>query len=147
MLKTTYKILKYIYKHPSTTRATLLNNFSDFKTYENTINDYVTKVDKNRDLEQEAVEKLFEEASRLNMPIGEQSEYVRNHMPDIQNVTDNSLISYSTNLNFEEHLEKRRHDRWLFWFPYIVTTVIAIVSVVVQIINLRFDYLSTFICK
>lgn len=129
MLKQQYRILKYIYKNPETKKSKLLQKFPDFEKYERSISEYVYVTSKNNNTVSEIEEKLFNEANEKHLSILESSEYVRNNMPkDIQNITDNSLITYSTKLNFQEYLESNRHDEFVFWLPYTITTFIALVS-------------------
>lgn len=129
MLKQQYRILKYIYKNPEIKKSELLQKFPDFEKHERGISEYVYVTNKNKDAVSEIEEKLFKEASEKHLPILESSEYVDKNMPkDIQNITDNSLITYSTKLNFQEYLENKRHDEFVFWLPYAITTFIALVS-------------------
>lgn len=129
MLKQQYQILKYIYKNPEITKSALLQKFSDFEKHERSISEYVQVTDKNTDVEAEIREKLFIETSEKHMTNIEASEYVEKHMPkNIENITDNSLITYSAKLNFQEYLESKRHNAVLFWLPYAITTFIALIS-------------------
>lgn len=135
MLKKTYAILKYIYKNPNISKSELLRNFPDFETYEQCISAYIYVTDNNTDIVSEIDTKLRVEASNKGLNMSEASKYVANNMPDIQNVTDNNLIIYSTNLAFDEYHEKRKRELLLFWLPYSITTVIAICSLIAQILN------------
>lgn len=135
MLKKTYKILKYIYKNPNISKSELEKKFSDFGKYQSCISSYVSKTENNVDIERKTEEELIEEAYKLGLNNTELAKYVKEHTPDnVQNITNNSLIFYSTNLTFEEYNEKRKHDTWLFWFPYTITTLIAIASLIAQIL-------------
>ena len=49
-------------------------------------------------------------------------------------ITDDS--TYSANRSGEELIEKKQHEFWGFFFPYAITTLIAVSSVIVQIIEL-----------
>lgn len=133
MLKKTYKILKYIYKNPNISKSELEKKFSDFEKYQSCISSYVSVKDTNKDIEEETRSKLNLECQKLGLKIVESAEYVSKHMANVQNITDDSLIFYSTNLTFDEYYEKRKHDTWLFWFPYTITTLIAIASLLDQI--------------
>lgn len=133
MLKKTYKILKYIYKNPNISKSELEKKFSDFEKYQSCISSYVSVNDTNKDIEEETRSKLNLECQKLGLKIGESAEYVSKHMANVQNITDDSLIFYSTNLTFDEYHEKRKHDTWFFWFPYTITTLIAIASLLAQI--------------
>lgn len=135
MLKKTYKILKYIYKNPNISKSELEKKFSDFEKYQSCISSYVSVNDTNEDIEEETRSKLNLECQKLGLKIGESAEYVSKHMANVQNITDDSLIFYSTNLTFDEYYEKRKHDTWFFWFPYTITTLIAIASLLVQILG------------
>ena len=128
MLKETYRILKYIYKNPQITKSELLAKFPDFEKYKSTIKPYTIKDDKNEDKEANAELKLIQEASAQHLSNINVEKYVKKNMPDVKNITDNSLICYSTNFVFEEYMERRRHEAWLFWFPYTITTIIAVIS-------------------
>lgn len=128
MLNREYRILKYIYKHPKITKLKLLQKFHDFEEYQTSISEYVFEENKNKDDISETRDCLVNQALDAEMSIGEISEYVKKNMPDIENIVDNSLIFFSTKKSFKEYLEKRRHDRWLFLFPYAITTMISFIS-------------------
>lgn len=128
MLNKSYKILKYIYHNPNITKEEILKKFPEFEKYKNCILEYVLVADNNIDIVGTYEEKLFKEADRLNLNVSEKSSYIEENMPDEENVIDNKLILYSTNLKFDEYYEKKIHDAWLFWFPYTVTTLIAIAA-------------------
>ncbi len=129
MLNRTYRILKYIYKHPRITKARLLEKFRDFEKYQSCISEYVIVENENRDRESEIMEKLILKAGELGLSIGEQCEYINANMPeDIDNPVYNSLIFYSTNNLFQLEIERRRHDARMFWVPYIITTIMAIIA-------------------
>lgn len=134
MLKKTYKILKYIYKNPNISKSELEKKFSDFEKYQSCISSYVSINDTNEDIEEETRHKLNLECQKLGLKIGESAEYVSKHMANVQNITDDSLILYSTNITFDEYHEKHKRDTWLFWFPYTITTLIAIASLLAQIL-------------
>lgn len=135
MLKRQYRILKYIYKNPEIKKSELMQKFSDFEKYEKSISEYVLVTDKNFDVESEIREKLSCEAMQKHMNNSEISEYINQNIPkDIQNTTNNSLIFFSANLKFQEELENRRRNAFLFWFPYSITTIIAIASLISQFI-------------
>lgn len=129
MLKKTYKILKYIYKNLNISKSELEKKFSDFEKYQSCITAYVTKIDKNEN----CLDKFVAEAQSLGLTNGELNQYVSERMANVQDIDDDLLILYSTNLTFDEYHEKRKHDTWLFWFPYTITTLIAIASLLAQI--------------
>lgn len=129
MLKRQYRILKHIYKHPEITKSALLQKFPDFQKHEKSISEYVQVTDKNKDIVSETQEMLHYEASKKHMTVSEQTMYVNKNMPkNIQNTIDDSLITYSAKLNFQEYLENKKHKAFLFWLPYIITTFIALIS-------------------
>lgn len=132
------KILKYIYKHPRSTHSTLLRKFPDFTDYTGISPEYLIIQDEYVDAEQAWEQKLSAEASKKRLSIAETQEYIQSHIPKdkLISVADpDDYKFYSTNLAFQEYLEKRRHEAVLFWVPYILTTLIAAVSVILQIIN------------
>lgn len=129
MLNKSYKILKYIYRNPNITKEKVLKKFPEFMKYENCISEYVTVTDNNADVVGKYEEKLIMEADQLNLNRSEMSSYIERNMPDIKNVIDDRLILFSTNLKFDEYYEKKKHDARLFWFPYIITTLIAIAAI------------------
>lgn len=139
MLNKTYRILKYIHKNPMITKSELLTKFSDFEKYEKTIEAYVTKENANKDVENDTKSDLLWQAAQLKIPVGEQENYLNEHMPDVHTSIDNSLITYSTNFTFEEYFEKKRHNALLFWLPYGITTFIAGLSLLLQIIHYLFS--------
>lgn len=129
MLKKSYKILKYIYRNPAISKRKISQRFPDFEKYEHTISGYVIIVDNNVDIEQECEEKLVLEANEKGLNLSEQADYIRKNMKNVNNIYDRELVLYSTNLKFDEYREKKRHDILLFWVPYIITTIIAIISI------------------
>lgn len=109
MLQKTYKILKYIYKNPNISKSELKKKFSDFEKYQSCISSYVSKTNNNVDIERKTEEESIEEAHKLGLSNAELAKYVKEHTPDnVQNITDNSLIVYSTNLTFDEYHEKKK---------------------------------------
>ena len=128
MLNKSYKILKCIYRNPNITKEKLIRKFPEFEKYTNSISEYVIVTDNNIDIVGAYEEKLIKEAEQLNLNLSKRSSYIEENMPVVKNVIDNNLILYSTNMKFDEYYEKKKHDAWLFWFPYIVTTLIAIAA-------------------
>lgn len=129
MLKQQYRILKYINKNPEITKSELLHKFPDFEKYEQSISEFVFLNNSNKDIIKETRERLVHEADEKGLRVSQISDYVRKNMPEnIQNITDNSLITYSTKLNFQEYLESKRNKAVLFWLPYAITTFIALIS-------------------
>lgn len=98
-----YKVVRYIKHHPGITKESLYKkfNFLNAETYKY-IKDYI-------DIEHPEPELNDNGNPTGNWVVGESSTFSINHFG-------------------EEILEKRRHDKWLFWFPYIVTTIIALIS-------------------
>lgn len=135
MLKAAYKILKYINQNPNVSKLKLQEKFSDFEKYETYISEYVFKTNNNVDIEQNTEEKLILKAQNLGFDISQTSKYIKENMENIKNVTDNGLILYSTNLRFDEYKENQTYNAWLFWFPYTITTLIAIASIISQFIK------------
>lgn len=100
-----YKVLKYVKRHPEVTKKKLYEKYSFLESDYRYISVFL---------------------------------YIENQEPEFDNgmptgrwiVTDNS--TYALNHSGYEQLEKKRHDTWLFWFPYIITTLIAIASLIAQ---------------
>lgn len=130
MTKQHYKVLKYIHKHQPIRKSDVLKKFPDFEKYLTHISEYLDIEDQNKDIQKSVESQLVKEAKELGLNVGETSEYIQSYMPN-DNPND-SYIFYSTKLLFQEYLEKKRHDAWLFWFPYIITTIIAIASLIAQ---------------
>lgn len=129
MLNKLYKILKYIYHNPNITKEKVLIKFPEFMKYENCISEYVIVTDNNVDIVGKYEEKLILAAEQLNINMSKIPSYIEENMPEIKNVIDDTLILYSTNLKFDEYYEKKKHDAWLFWFPYLITTLIAVAAI------------------
>ncbi len=104
-----YRVLKYIKRHPEVTRENLYKKF-DFleKDYEY-VSPYL-KIDNKQRIVEDGMDTGKEEV------VGS-STYVLNH------------AGY-------EKLEKKRHDTWLFWFPYVITTIIATISATPTIVKI-----------
>lgn len=138
MVKRQRKILKYIYKHPDTTLSVILREFPDFEKYESASKDYLSIANRYVDIKGELERQLYIEAENNGVPYEERQNYIDSHMPldKVTSVPDeNDYKFYSTNLNFQEYLENRRHEACLFWIPYVITTAIAIMSVIMQFLN------------
>lgn len=132
------KILKYIYKNPDITLSAILREFPDFEKYESASKDYLRTTNRYIDVKKKWEDKLYLEAENNGVPYEERQKYIDSHMPldKVTSVPDeNDYKFYSTNLNFQEYLEKRRHETILFWVPYGLTTIIAAVSVILQFLN------------
>lgn len=103
-----YRVLKYIKKHPKVTKEKLYKKFDFLKDDYKYVSEYV---------------------------------YISDLQPDVvDGVVTYSWVAVDTStyeLNHlgEEQLERKQHDACLFWFPYIITTIIALASVVIQILN------------
>lgn len=132
MLNYEYRILKHIRKNPNITRKNIIEKFDKFEKYENSISDYVFKDDKNADKSPEPKEEIIASISRSNIPIGMQAGYLDENTSDAQIESNDSLIFFSTNRYFELEVERRRREAWLRWFPYTITTLIAIASVIAR---------------
>ena len=107
-----------------------MEEFNYFESYKNAILDYVYIVDKNIDFVQKKEEELYLESEKQGLSVSEISEYVNKRMSDVKNIADDRLIFYSTNQKFEEYCERKKHDAMMFWVPYTITTVIAILSLI-----------------
>lgn len=132
------KILKYIYKHPRSTHSTIIREFPDFMEYKDASIEYLIISNEYIDPEKAQEDKLLQEASKLRISIPETYKYVEEHMPkdklvSVPDPSDHKF--YSTNLKFQEYLEKRRHEAFRFWIPYGLTTLIAALSVIFEILN------------
>ena len=113
MLNSEYKLLKYISKHPDVSFKKLKNKFRKFENLTTTLRRLDTYIEWS---------KMEESANENNIPTGN------------YHFVDDSTFNISR--NGEELIEKKNHEFWSFFFPYAITTLIAVASVVVQIIEL-----------
>ncbi len=108
MRKREYKVLKYVKRHPGVTKQRLYSKFPFLEDDFHYINDYFW-ID---DLEKDVCNGLETGTSH---------------------VVDTS--TYRLKHKGYEEIEKKRHDKWLFWFPYAITTIIAATSAIFQALN------------
>lgn len=111
MLNKEYKMLKYIYKHKDCTYEMLENKFP-----EKDIFNYL---------------RYYEEFITGDGPEEQMENGIYNGKFTYKN---DAKISISR--NGEEYIEHKQHDFWAFFFPYAITTLIAISGVIAQIIGL-----------
>lgn len=112
------KVLKYIKRHENTTKKELCEKFNFFEDVYNQICCYAPYSG-----DQPVIDKNGNETG----------EYVWN---------DSS--TFSLNRQGIEFFQKRRNEAWVRWFPYAITTLIALSSIIIQVIRLYLDYFS---CK
>lgn len=143
MIKQHYRVLKYIHKHKGIDKAKLLKRFPDFEDSLIYISKYLYVEDENKKDLEIIKGHLSKKANELKLNSNQRLEYIESNM--LKFTYDDSVVFYSTKLSFQEYLEKKRHDTWLFWFPYTVTTVIAVISAtptVIEIIKYIFALFS-----
>lgn len=127
--KSELKILKYIKKRGSVSELELRQKFKSFETDKY----YISSLIQTRDLNEEESEmrRIQYYSSRdESIPVGLQEPYE----DDIE--SNPYYITYTLSRAGYEYFYQKRHDAWLFWFPYGITTLIAATSVIVQLINL-----------
>lgn len=144
MIKQHYKVLKYIHRHKKISKAELLKKFPFFESCLTYISEYVYVEDENEKNQNAIKDSLVIKAKELNLNIGQTSEYINANMPELP--YDDSLVFYFTKLSFQEYLEKKRHDAWLFWFPYTITTIIAAISAIPTVVKI-IEYISGLFLK
>lgn len=108
MLKRELKVLKYIRKHPEVTRKTLFYRFPYFPKDYNRLKVYLS--------------------AEKEVPI-----IVDGLETGETELTDES--TYRLNYQGEQFFEDRSNKFWSFILPYGITTVIAAVSVILEILN------------
>lgn len=113
MLNSEYKVLKYIYKHPDVTFEKLTTKFCKFEN----LNTTLRRLDS------------FIEWSKMEESVDENNISTGNY-----HFVNDSAFNISR--NGEELIEQKQHEFWAFFFPYAITTLIAVSSVIVQIIEL-----------
>lgn len=111
MLNSEYKVLKYIYRHPDVSFKKLKKKFS--------------KLNLSIVLRRQG---HYLEWTKLEETQDKNGAYTGNYQ-----FSDDSIfyVSYSG----EEYIEKKQHDFWTFFFPYAITTLIAISSVIIDLLN------------
>lgn len=114
------KILKYLKKKKKVNEKQVTEKFPDFDENYWFISTYIDKVDlSQKDFDDLMVE--FNQKRFVDKTIPEDAE-----PPEYQPNTER--IFYQLSREGHEYFYKKRHDAWLFWFPYIVTTLISIVA-------------------
>lgn len=114
MLNSEYKVLKYISRHENCTYQNLKTKFrkKDIDQILPYINEYID----GDAMKEQMVDGIY-----------------------------NSVFKYDSDAKFrlsrsgEELIERKRHEFWAFFFPYAITTLIALSSVVAQIIEILLD--------
>lgn len=109
MLKRENKVLKYLGRHKAVPKRRLLEKFPYLKDDINFLTGYI----------------VFDEGEVQRKDEYETGETIP---------TDDSL--YSLSRDGIKYLEEKRKEWVIFFYPYAITTLIAVASVVVQIINL-----------
>lgn len=108
MLNYEYKVLKYINKHPNIAYKELKLHFVKYDVDDvvHFLNGYVCFTDKNLAIDEHG---------------NDTGENARDGESTIH-------ISHYGN----EYIEHKRHEFWAFFFPYMITTVIAITSIAIS---------------
>lgn len=106
MLKYEYKILKYIYRHEGKSAKQLTEKFPY-------IDDYYFRIKKY--LDEEPAINIYSESVCAKKGLDENETVI------------------CINLEGEEIVERKRHEFWSFFFPYAITTLVALASVIAQI--------------
>ena len=113
MLNSEYKVLKYIYKHPEVSFKKLKCKFPKFEN----LNTTLRRLDS------------YIEWSKMEELVDDNNIYTGNF-----HFVDDSTFEISR--EDEQLIEKKQHEFWAFFFPYAITTLIAVASVVIQIIEI-----------
>lgn len=111
MLNEEYKIMKYIYKHKNCTYQMLESKFPKEDMYEYLVR-YSSYFDGDAPTEQ-----------MTNNVYNGEYKYAS---------TAKVIVSHAG----EEYIEHKQHEFWAFFFPYAITTLIALSSVIAQIVDL-----------
>lgn len=111
----TLKVLKYLYKHESETVVNLkaLAGYSGKGTYG----------DQLRALLEENMIRLQDQDKEPDLEGG----FIDSKDPPRMAIT----------IKGRAYIEQKRKDTWTFWFPYAITTVIALINIVIAAISLR----------
>lgn len=102
-------MLKFIKKKKRVSEAVLLEKFNDFDSKRMNFSLLIVRTDEG--------EKEFEEKF--------EEEYEENP----------SKVFYTLSREGYQYFDDKTHERWLFWFPYTITTLIAIASLLAQILG------------
>lgn len=126
--KEEYRILKYVQKHNHVSKSELLAQFPHLSNHiwKNHMDMFLEELDENRRIYEEACRKIEDENSIRFL----NGQNLISEDPELPDSPDN--VFYYLNFNGIESLEMYKRDIWRFWVPYIITTVIAVVSLYVQ---------------
>lgn len=133
MLKSSYKMFKYIRKKGRITETSLSAKFPDFMELLHNNSCYYRKEDKNDEIFSEIETKLAQKTNELRMNATESSDYIHSHMPELSNNPE--LVTYEVTDKFLEFYEQKKEKLLLFWLPYSITTAIAIASLIAQFLT------------
>lgn len=109
------------------------------------------KLYRKKKLKFEQVEKItkHEESKSSSVYI---SSLTKNHFISLWHTTeiinelgDRNWIGYCITLDGEAYVEQRRRDRRLFWVPYLITTAIALLSLITSLAE-HWETISNLFC-
>ena len=112
------KVLKYIKKHENTTKKKLCKKFPYFEDVYNQIKCYAPY--------------------EGNQPVKDKN---GNETGEYEWI---DLSTFSLNREGINFFKQRRNEAWVRWFPYAITTLIALSSIIIEAMRLYLDY---FACK
>lgn len=122
------KILKYIKKNAPVSEPELINKFDDFEHDKNYISSLIDRRDLNEEERKHREDKYYQSLDK-NIPVGQQKTYE-------QDFEDNPYhVLYSLSREGQQYFDEKRKESWSRWFPYVITTILAASSVIIQILN------------
>lgn len=121
------KMLKFIKKKKRVSEAVLLEKFNDFDSKRMNFSLLIIRTDEGEIEFGENKAKFY--ASQKGIPIGQQKNF-----PEEYEENPNKVF-YTLSREGYQYFDDKTHERWLFWFPYTITTLIATASLLAQILG------------
>lgn len=131
LYKDEIKILKYIKrqtrKHVPISEAALMQKFNNFNKKYMNLSSLIVRNDTGEEEFIKRESKFY--ASQKNVNVNETLTFNELY------VADPKKVFYTLSRQGYQYLYDKQHNTWLFWFPYTITTLIAIASIISQFIK------------
>lgn len=119
------KILKYIKKNAPVAEPELTSKFYDFEHDRYYISSLIDRRDLNEEERQRREAEYYQNIDK-DIPVGQQKPYEADFEYSPYHVF------YSLTRAGQQYFDDKRRDAWSHWFPYTITTIIAIASLIAQ---------------
>lgn len=118
-------MLKFIKKKKRVSEAVLLEKFNNFDSKRMNFSLLIVRTDEGEKEFEEKQTKFY--ASQTGIPLNKQEKFEEEYEENT------NKVFYTLSREGYQYFDDKTHDTWLFWFPYTITTLIAIASLLAQI--------------